>query len=152
MQNTTFACNAQIPPFYILSDPLCTDVMRSPKLKAIPWVFERIRMYPASLPSLSSFFSTETLTKASSPNTLVKHDIRKEQQQQQKNKARNIGDEKSWLSISQKLMNVSLVWYRNQVGVISEEIARFWSSKGWAIIDKQRLVGVETITGNLSQF
>jgi hypothetical protein len=42
--------------------------MRSPKLKAIPWVFERIRMYPANLPS--SFFSTETLTNASSPNTL----------------------------------------------------------------------------------
>ena len=44
--------------------------MRSPRLRAIPCVLERIRIYPANLPSLSSFFSTDTLTKASSPNTL----------------------------------------------------------------------------------
>jgi hypothetical protein len=63
------ACR-NLDQFFYLSTPRCTDVIRSPKLNAIPWVLERIRMYPASFPSLSSFFSTETLTKASSPKTL----------------------------------------------------------------------------------
>ena len=41
----------------------------SPKDKAIPCVLERIRIYPLSLPFESSFFSTETFTRASSPKT-----------------------------------------------------------------------------------
>ena len=38
--------------------------------RAIPWVLERMRVYPANLSSLYSFFSSETFTNASSPKTL----------------------------------------------------------------------------------
>lgn len=51
--------------------PRWTFVIRSPRLRAIPCVFDLIRMYPASFPPLSSFFSTDTFTSASSPKTLT---------------------------------------------------------------------------------
>lgn len=62
---------------FVSGSPRWTDVIRSPKLNAIPCVLERIRMYPASFPSLSSFFSTLTFTRASSPNTLCTNKYQK---------------------------------------------------------------------------
>jgi len=52
----------QLPPF-------CLRVILSPKLRAIPWVLLLIRMYPLSFPS--NCFSMLTLTRASSPKTLL---------------------------------------------------------------------------------
>jgi hypothetical protein len=43
-------------------------------------------MYPASFPSLSSFFSTETFTNASSPNTLCCIVQNRQQFKREKNK------------------------------------------------------------------
>lgn len=51
--------------------PRCTSVMRSPRDSAMPCVLLRIRTCPLNLPSASSFFSTLTFTRASSPNTLT---------------------------------------------------------------------------------
>ena len=50
-----------------VTHPFCFSVILSPSDSAMPCVFERMRMYPASLPS--SCFSTLTFTSASSPNT-----------------------------------------------------------------------------------
>jgi hypothetical protein len=63
------SCSSREYLYCFTSSALWTEVILSPRLRAIPCVFDRMRMYPASLP-LSSFFSTDTFTNASSPKTL----------------------------------------------------------------------------------
>lgn len=49
----------------------CFRMSLSPSESAMPCVFERIRINPTSLPPPSSCLSTDTLTSASSPKTLL---------------------------------------------------------------------------------
>ena len=64
----SLAKSTQTVPFPTIH-PFCFNVILSPKLRAMPCVLLRMRMYPPSFPS--GCFSTLTFTSASSPNTLL---------------------------------------------------------------------------------